>query len=166
LAVVACLGVPHSGTAAGAAASGQDAADVKTFLQRVYAHYKKGSTFAPMEKDAKVVFDRAMIDLMARDAELQNPDEVGPIDGDWICGCQDFESISATIAVQSATGTIAKATADFKVFDQAHHNVFDLVKENGAWRVHDVVDTTITPPQPGLRKILEDDIAMLSKGRK
>lgn len=152
------------------APAGADTADVKAFLEGIYAHYKspaeKDHTFAPMDRDAKAVFDQAMIDLLAKDARLNGPDEVGAIDADWICACQDYDSITATVTVQSATATTAKATVDFHVFQETHHNAFDLVKENGAWRVHDVQEVAPGKALPSLRKTLEDDIAQLQKAGK
>ncbi|MGA0600036.1 DUF3828 domain-containing protein [Caulobacter sp. KR2-114] len=156
---------------AAAPAAGQDAADAKAFLEGLYANYAKGAStdnnaFAPMDKDAPRVFDKAMVDLLARDAKLNGPDEVGFIDGDWLCDCQDYDKITATVTVQSATATAAKAVVDFKVFDQMHRNAFDLVKEGGAWRVHDVQDVGAKPPEPSLRAGLEADIAQLQKAGK
>jgi len=154
------------------AAGGQDAADVKSFLEGLYAKYAtpptEANAFAPMDKDAPQVFDKAMVDLLAKDAKLNGPDEVGFIDGDWLCDCQDYDKITAAATVQSASATEAKATVDFKVFGDAHRNAFDLVKENGAWRVHDVQDVGAKPPQPSLRTGLLSDIAQLqkAKGRK
>jgi hypothetical protein len=150
------------------AASGPDAADVKTFLEGLYAKYVNGPTpadnsFDPMGKDAKRVFDQSMVALLAKDAKVNGPDEVGFIDGDWLCSCQDYDKIISTVTVQSATATTAKAIVDFKVFGDAHRNAFDLVKENGAWRVHDMQDVSIKPPQPTLRAGLEADIAQMQK---
>lgn len=170
-ATTAASGATSASAAATAApAQGTDAADVKAFLEGVYAHYKspaeKDHTFAPMDRDVKAVFDKAMVDLLAKDAKLNGPDEVGAIDGDWICACQDYDSITATVAVQSATASAAKATVDFHVFQEKHHNVFDLVKENGAWRVHDVQEVAPGKSLPSLRKTLEDDIAQFQKAGK
>jgi hypothetical protein len=137
-----------------------EAASAKAFLEALYAHYKttKNNTFQPLGDNVRDVFDADMVKLLDQDQKLLKG-ELGEIDGDYICQCQDFESITATIAVQSADATSAKATADFKVFDQTHHNNFELVKQNGAWRVHDVGE----PGQKSLRQTLVDEIAQLSK---
>ena len=137
-----------------------DAASAKAFLDALYAHYKttKNNTFQPLGDNMREVFDADLVKLFDQDQKVLKG-ELGEIDGDWICQCQDFDSFTATIAVQSADAASAKATADFKVFDQAHHNEFDLVKQNGQWRVHDLRE----PPQKGLRQVLLDEIASLSK---
>ena len=140
--------------------TGQPAADAKAFLEGLYAHYKsaKDHSFSPMDAAAREVFDPELIQLMADDSKVLKG-EVGAIDGDFLCDCQDYETINATVAVQSATPTTAKATADFKVFDQTHHNSFDLVNVNGAWRIHDVTEAG----QPSLRTMLRDEIRDMSK---
>ncbi len=173
--VLAGCGKPAPATTAAAAASpaavapatsaapptGQPAADARAFLDGLYAHYKsaKDHSFSPMDAAAREVFDPEMIQLMADDSKVLKG-EVGAIDGDFLCDCQDYDTIDATIAVQSATSTAAKATADFKVFDSTHHNSFDLVNVNGAWRIHDVTEAG----QPSLRTMLRDEIRDMSKG--
>src|SRR5215469_16140350 len=94
-------------------ADAQDAADVTAFLQGLYDHYKtsKDNNFQMFDANAHEVFDASFIRLLAADEKALNGD-VGVIDGDWLCDCQDFVSLRPTIAVQSATPTTAKATAD------------------------------------------------------
>jgi len=150
--------------AAATTASGADAADVQTYLEGLYAHYKssKGDTYEPFGKNEREVFDADTIALLKADEAAAHGEE-GAIDSDWLCQCQDFESIQATITVQSATPTTAAATADFKdtqISDaKPQHITFDLVKVNGAWRIHDIH----TADQPSLRKVVQDDIKEMKK---
>jgi hypothetical protein len=147
-------------------ASTPDAADAKAFLEGLYAHYKtsKDNTFQPFDANAKEVLDADTIALMKADQKALKGD-LGEIDGDWLCDCQDFESITATIAVQSATATAAKATSDFHDTPAAggspKHDTFDLVKTPAGWRIHDIG----TADQPSLRKVLTDEIAGLKSGK-
>jgi|SRR5471032_252699 len=153
--------------AAAPAASGSDAADAKAFLDGVYAHYKtsKNNTFQPFDANAGEVLDADTIALMKADEKALNGD-LGDIDGDWLCDCQDYESITATVAVQSATATAAKATADFHdtidTSPKPKHDTFDLVKTSAGWRIHDMG----TADQPSLRKVMSDEIAKLKAGGK
>jgi hypothetical protein len=136
------------------------AAEAKAFLDSLYAHYKtnKNNSFSPMGDNVAQVFDADTIKLLADDAKALKG-ELGEIDGDYLCDCQDFETITATVAVQAATPTTAKATADFTVFDQKHHNEFDLVKVNGVWRVHDVRERDSADPAAlSLRETLEKEL--------
>jgi hypothetical protein len=149
-------------TNAAQAAPTGDAADVKAYLDGLYAHYKssKNNTFQMFDKDEKQVFDADMIALLAEDGRLLKG-ELGAIDGDWLCDCQDFESLKTTVAVQSATPTTAKASADFidvgMPGQEARHADFDLVKTPAGWRIHDIT----TKGEPSLRKTLTDEIQTL-----
>jgi len=87
------------------------------------------------------------------------------MDGDPLCDCQDFESITAAVTVESATATAAKASAmltDTMEKSAAPKKIsFDLVKTPDGWRIHDLGDTA----QPSLRKALTDEIAQLKAGK-
>jgi hypothetical protein len=141
-----------------------DAAAAKAFLVRLYAHYltSKNNTFSMFDTNVADVFDPDMIALLKADQKALKGD-LGEIDGDWLCDCQDFTSIQATINVTSATPTTAHATSDFHdTVDPrpSERDTFDLVKVNGAWRIHDMS----TPGQPPLRKTLQDEIKSLTSG--
>jgi hypothetical protein len=153
---------------ASAATATTDAADAKAFLDGLYAHYKtssSNSTFQPFDANSSDVLDADTIALMKADEKALNGD-LGDIDGDWLCDCQDFTSITATVAVQSATPTSAKATADFHdsidTSPKPHHDTFDLVKTSAGWRIHDMG----TADQPSLRKVLQDEIKRLKPSPK
>jgi hypothetical protein len=160
--------VTNAPPAAAAVSASSDADDVKAFLEGLYAHYKtssSNSTFQPFDADAGKVLDPDTLALMKADDKALNG-ELGDIDGDWLCDCQDYTSIRATIAVQPATATTAKATSDFKDVDDTsrglRHDTFDLVKTPAGWRIHDMG----TEDQPSLRKVLQDEIAKLKTGGK
>lgn len=154
--------ISANAAAAPSGAPASDAADVKTFLDGLYAHYKTSTnnTFQPLDANARDVFDPDMIALMKADAAALHG-ELGVLDGDVICQCQDFGSIQATTAVQSATPTAATASADFKDVSFAdakpQHETFDLVKTPAGWRIHDIH----TADGPSMRKMLQDEIAKL-----
>jgi hypothetical protein len=142
-------------------------ADAKAFLDGLYAHYKtsNNNTFQPFDANQGEVLDADTIALMKADEKALNG-ELGDIDGDWLCDCQDFQSITATVTVQSATPTSAKATADFHDSMDAggkpKRDTFDLVKTPAGWRIHDMG----TADQPSLRKVLQGEIARLKAGGK
>jgi hypothetical protein len=150
-----------------AAPAPTDAADVKAFLDGLYAHYKtsSNSTFQPFDANSGDVLDTDTIALMKADEKALNGD-LGDIDGDWLCDCQDYQSITATVTVQSATPTTAKASAVFHDTMDAgsppKHDTFDLVKTSAGWRIHDMG----TADQPSLRKVLQDEIKRLKTSPK
>jgi hypothetical protein len=166
----AAIPPPIAGNAApqaGSSVVNRDATDAKAFLDGLYAHYKnsKNSTFQPFDENVREVLDADTIALMDADTKALKG-EVGDIDGDWLCDCQDYESLTATITVQSATPTAAKATSVFhdKIDAGAapKRDTFDLVETPAGWRIHDMG----TADQPSLRRVLQDEIARLKAGGK
>jgi hypothetical protein len=161
----AATNAPATNAATAAAPSdAADAADAKAFLVGLYAHYQtnKNNNFNMFDTNSSAVFDPDTLALLRADTKALKGD-LGEIDGDWLCDCQDFTSIQATVNVTSATPTTAEATADFHdTVDPrpSERDTFDLVKVNGAWRIHDMS----TPGQPPLRKTLQDEIQSLTHG--
>jgi hypothetical protein len=155
-------------TAPASAAPGTDsadAADVKAFLDGLYAHYKTSKNNDFNIYDAKAgVFDPDTIKLLKEDTRALKGD-VGVLDGDDLCDCQDFVSLQTTITVQSATPTTATATAAFIDTGMSDQGVrraaFQLVKTPAGWRIHDIKDATDTA---WLRQQLQDEIKSLAKG--
>ncbi len=160
--VTSTVAPPPPATASG---TGPDADAAKAFLDGVYAHYKSsdagGVTWSPLDPK---VFDADMVKLMAADTKALKGD-VGIMDGDWLCDCQDWGSIAATVTVTSASPTEAKAVAvfqDTQIKDAtASRNTFDLVKTPDGWRIHDMG----TASDPSLRGALTKEIADLKSGK-
>ncbi len=155
---------PAAPTTSGAAtAADLDAAGAKAFLDGLYAHYKtsENNSFQMFDANQAEVFDADTIALLAADQKALKG-ELGDIDGDWLCDCQDFASLKSQVTVTSATPTTAKAHSDFTDTGMpgqgTRHADFDLVKTAAGWRVHDI----ISPGQPSLRHVLKAEIARLT----
>jgi hypothetical protein len=147
------------------AAATSDAADAKAFVEGLYTHYGKhepGITdWAPFDSDAPKVLDPSLVALFKAYDKAMNG-ELGDIEDDWICQCQDWEKISATVVVDSATATTAKVRSTFR--DTAdlvgpRHDTFDLVKTPDGWRIHDMGADN----DKSLRAVLEKAIAEAKK---
>jgi hypothetical protein len=143
------------------AAASSDAADAKAFVESLYTHYGKGesetSNWAPFDADAPKVLDPSLAALFKAYDKAMNG-ELGDIEDDWICQCQDWEKINATVVVDSATSTTAKVRSTFQ--DTADHvgpkhDTFDLVKTPDGWRIHDMGADN----DKSLRAVLEKAIA-------
>jgi len=153
---------------AAAPAAADSAAAAKAFLEGLYAHYKAssstGTTWAPMDANVKEVFDADMVALLEADTKALKG-ELGEIDGDWLCDCQDWGSLSADITILSASPTAAKAASvirDTQIKDEAaKRDTFDLVKTPAGWRIHDMG----TEQDPSLRAVLTKEIADLKSGK-
>jgi hypothetical protein len=148
-----------------AAPTGPDADAAKAFLDGLYTHYKSNSTsskWAPMDANAREVFDPGLAKLLADDTKALSGQGVGDIDSDWLCDCQDWGALTATVTVTSVSPSEAKAVAtmkDSQVSDDGvqRRDTFDLVKTPAGWRIHDMG----THDEPSLRAVLTKEIAEL-----
>lgn len=110
----------------------------RTFVEDLYGQYKKDANFSPFTHPEQW-FDPALIAAINEDAALANG-EVGAVDGDPICSCQDASGMDARVeGVEQTSPTTAVATVKLWADspDQRPLKV-DLVAVNGLWRVHDV----------------------------
>jgi len=121
-----------------------DAASARAFVEKLYSHYpsKPGnrSAFDPTGKNASQVFDPGMIAAFREDTRLAHG-EVGFVDSDPICQCQDDSGLKATIA--SATITAPNAADVVVNLEYPSDKVtivltLHLVPVNGAWRIYDL----------------------------
>lgn len=132
------------------------AADPKAFLQALYANYDgRDHSFSPLGDKAADYFDPDMLGLMSNDAKVTPAGDVGALDGDPICDCQDFGALKAAITVHQATATHATAVVTITETDTHFGDTvpqtltYDLVLVNGAWRIHDITSAST----PSLRAL-------------
>jgi hypothetical protein len=154
-----------------AAAAGADLNGAQAFVTALYAHYpaKDGApVFDPAGRSAPEVFDPSMVRLISDEAAATPKGDVGAIDGDPICDCQDSAGMTARIASIHATGPSHALASVELVFGQAappdiRHLDLDLVAIGDQWRVYDIR----TDDQPSLRAFLEQSIvqAKAAQGR-
>jgi hypothetical protein len=112
----------------------------RAFLERLYSAYAprgKGNDFAYPE--ARAIVDAPLLALLHRD-QIKSKGEVGAMDSDPICQCQDWESfkvLSMDTQINGASRASGNVTfmPDPKDTEKIH---FDLVRENGAWKIHDM----------------------------
>jgi hypothetical protein len=83
-------------------AGAQDLGGAKTFVTGLYAAYAKHPGPDYLGRQAKTVFSPALLDLMRRDAARTPKGDVGTLDGDPICNCQDYGITAVQVAVTAA----------------------------------------------------------------
>jgi len=145
----------------------QNAALAKTFLVSVYRHYQPdGIGVDTVGPRARLYFHSSLVALMRADERAASPN-VGAIDADPVCACQDWNGIwDLKIDVHPEAPGRARAVVSFSLSAPGDHAAdalrklsITLVAENGAWRIYDIVDIT-DPANPfALRKALAQDIA-------
>ena len=127
---------------AAANAATPDAVSARAFVQKLYAHYPQpanGPVFSPTDKDAASVFDPGMVALFREDTRLAKG-EVGFVDADPICQCQDDSGLKPKIlSVAMGGANAATAVVDLH-FDGGKPNplTLHLVVVSGQWRIYDL----------------------------
>ncbi len=127
-------------------------------LYRAYAHR------APdyLGGQRRRVFSPRLLSLIQRDRLLTPPGEVGALDGDPICDCQDPDGLTdVQVAVSGAGPGRAVARVRFRFSSEARAATLDLVAVHGQWRVDDVH----TKDTPSLADLLRDAHPDRRRGR-
>jgi hypothetical protein len=148
-------------------ACGQDANSAKLFLASIYKHYaNRGKGIDINGPKARGVFDSSLIALLHADQKAVGPNEVGVLDGDPICSCQDWDGIwDLKITDEMEPDGRVKAAVSFATFapragsDQDHRSIeMTLVPEGGQWRIWDILDKSDPKAPFDLRAELEKEI--------
>jgi hypothetical protein len=153
LCVLAASDAPAAPVAHAAAATA-DTQTAKAFVQGLYR--PGGSEMSAWPR----IFDAAMRKLMDEDRRLTPEGDEGALDFDPFCDCQDDADTKVEIAVTRATADAATVEARLGA-SRDRTVLFDLVRENGAWRVHDIASKSA----PSLRKLFIDSNALAAKHR-
>ena len=147
--------------AAGAADTGPQA-----FLAGLYAHYPvagRARAFDPVGPAAAQVFDAPLVALIRRD-QRNARGEVGALDGDPLCDCQDDAGMTwriAGVVPQGADKAVARVRLTFPQTPRPRTDdlTFQLVKTAAGWRIHDIASPDIPslrglflPPPPAASK--------------
>lgn len=109
----------------------------KAYMERVYASYRD-KDFGPFDHP-NLYFAPRLLGAIKEDARLAHG-EVGYVDGDPICQCQDTDGLHAKVAKvtkQSTTRALAEVVLDF-TDSTARRVKFSLVRTNAGWRIADV----------------------------
>jgi Protein of unknown function (DUF3828) len=127
-------------------------------------YYKDGPGLDFAGPRANRFLHSSLIALIQEDAKAAGPGQVGVLDGDPVCGCQDWDGI---YRLKIEIKTIEKAGAQTLVsFDlsknpgaDAHRSlVITLVSEKVQWRIYDVLDQSDPKAPFALREALTREI--------
>jgi hypothetical protein len=122
-----------------------------SFLRQVYAHYREPN-FSPF-KHPEHFFAPKLLGAIAEDSELAHG-EVGYLDGDPICQCQDTSGMRPVInAVTQRGPNMASVRVSIAwPHDKTQHVRFSLVRTQSGWRIAD----TSSVGEPSLLAALEE----------
>jgi len=122
----------------------------RAFLERIYAHYSR-SDYSPFNRPG-LVFTPRLAAALAEDARLFK-NEVGYVDSDPVCQCQDTSGLHARIEKVSNQGpsrAAAQVLVDF-TDSTSRHITFSLMRTAAGWRIADVS----SPDEPSFLRGLE-----------
>jgi hypothetical protein len=142
-----------------ASAQAQDLPAARTFVTGLYTAYQRQPGPDYLGKQIAEVFAPDLIALIKREAASVAKGDVGALDGDPICDCQDWQISKVEVAVSGPKPGAAVAEVRFQNAGEARQVRLDLVAVQGRWRVADVH----TPDMPSLAKMLQDSIAQNMK---
>jgi hypothetical protein len=141
-------------------AAAQPAETPKAFMQRLYSYYRDAH-YSPFTHPAQV-FAPPLLAAINEDSKLANG-EVGYLDGDPVCQCQDSGGMRPTVTNVTLQGA-SKATAAVSIAwpgDKPRPVRFNLVRTSQGWRIADVS----SGDEPSLLKALEDSNRKVRAGR-
>ena len=121
--------------------------DAVTLITAIYKTYETDQAELPH------VFSKRLQALIDKD-EKEAQGGVGRIDWDVFIDGQDWKLTELKITPVSQTPSQAQVRATFKNFDKPSDMLFDLVLEDGHWRVDDIEKTL--KPRWTMSKILTD----------
>ncbi len=131
--VIAALVVAPSAVAAPA----PKVASARAFLQTIYQHYRKGGTGVPMARPGRW-FEPVLARAILRDIRASaRTGDVGRLDADLFCDCQDFEALEVTIGPVAVARGRARASVILHNCDQPTLD-YTLVWTRAGWRVFDI----------------------------
>ena len=125
-----------------ASAQGLDAA--RAFTTKLYAAYQTGEPDY-LGRDAEGTFTPPLLALIRRDQASTPSGDVGVLDGDPICDCQDAGGLKMTrLVVEAAGPKAARAKVTLRFPGETRRVTLELKAIRGHWRVADV-HTAATP---------------------
>jgi hypothetical protein len=131
-----------------AAAHAQPDADSLSFIKAIY------QTYNGTEGGLPHMYSRRLQALVDKDTKETPDGYVGRIDWDVFVNAQDTQLTELKIVLVSKSATTAQVRATFKNFDSPSNILFDLVRENGHWRIDEIQETL--KPRWIMSKILSD----------
>jgi hypothetical protein len=136
------------GFGANAARAAAFDSDPVSLIKAIYKRYEEDKL------QPKHIYSKRLQALIDKDEKETPEGMVGRIDWDVFVDGQDWKLTELKITLVSKSADKAQVRATFKNFDHASNMLFDLVREDGHWRVDDVTKTL--PPRWTMSKILLD----------
>ncbi len=148
--------------------SAQDTSSAKAFLTAIFRLYDKGGNGIDVSSR---YLHSSLIALVKADVQATGSDIPSVLDGDLLCGCQEWDGIWVfKTDLATETPKSLHAVVSFAIYapknrpkDDLHTVNITLVSERGQWRIYDVLylagPVAAHGPHRSLRKQLRDEIS-------
>jgi hypothetical protein len=125
------------------ASSGPDVSGARQFLEGLYANYRVDGEGVPNQtvKEADV-YDPSLLVLMHANQQAAGDGEVGYLDGDPLCDCQDFDIRAVKLDFKAVGKNQLVATVVFHNLDRDTTLRLALRFTSSGWRVSDVISAS------------------------
>jgi hypothetical protein len=116
----------------------QSVQDARAFTVRLYADYAHGEP-DNLGRRADAIFAPPLLALIRKDQAATPEGEVGTLDWDPICDCQDSDGLAVGEVVVQAAGPLrSRAMVMLRFPGDASVVRLDLAAARGAWRIADI----------------------------
>jgi hypothetical protein len=135
------------------ASSGPDIAAARQFLESLYANYRVDGEGVPNQTVKETdIYDPSLLVLMHANQQAAGDGEVGYIDGDPLCDCQDFDIRAVKLDFKAVGKNQLVATVVFHNLDRDTKLRLALRFTSRGWRVADVISASDGSLREGLQK--------------
>lgn len=141
------------------------AESAEQFVKSLYSRYGPSSDPPNLfESNAVQAFDPSLIALARKDAAAARPD-VGVLDYDPVCNCQDTDIRfpGLKVIIQTANVHRAIAVAEFSTDNTQNKIAFTLTRHGNRWRIFNIEDLSGPGSPIDLRTLFRKDIRELSQ---
>jgi hypothetical protein len=128
--------------------------DPVALIKAIYKTYTDIGPSDPGTPGLPGVYSKRLQGLVDTDATETPEGMAGRIDWDVFVDGQDWQLTDLDIAAVSRSDAAAQVRATFKNFGAPRDMLFDLVRENGHWRIDEIEETL--KPRWVMSKILSD----------
>lgn len=119
--------------------------DPVVWLKQVYDLYQRAQTNKKLERQATIDLverrsSKALAALFKKDADCSKKEQgVCALDWDFVVDGQDYKLSNVQVAPAQIDGDKATVVVTFKNMTENCRNVYSFVKEDGLWKVDDVL---------------------------
>lgn len=142
-----------------ASACTQGGTSAKEFISSLYKGYQSPKEVNYLGKAADSIFTPELLELIREDKK-QADGEVGNLNYDPICDCQDFEISDVQINVKESKKNEMEADVHFVNAGTEVNLVFRLVAKGTQWRIGDIKSKST----PSLFQFLQRNLKSMPRG--